>query len=130
MVSQGPEGEFDWDGLKRRLNVMSGKERALWAGETLKRLDAKVSDPGLSEEERQKLEEGLREVRALLAGLARSPWLPRGTLRKAMMAVCLVFGVLNVLQGNLWYLVLIALCVVFSPRILEEIVGLLGSLRR
>ena len=89
------------------------EEEAKQAEELLERISYALKNEDLSPELREELE----VQQAALAGLIVKPWLPRGIWRKAIMIVCLYFGITNVLQGNWWYSILIFVASIFSPHI-------------
>ncbi|MEK7584817.1 MAG: hypothetical protein AAB490_06250 [Patescibacteria group bacterium] len=80
----------------------------------------------LSPEERQKLEQS----KSALAGAMLSSWLPADGVRRAIMLVLLIIGLYGFIHGKLALLVFWLILLLFSPRIVGEVVMLLGRISR
>jgi hypothetical protein len=82
------------------------------------------SDTGMEPEKRKELE----LQRATLLGIIWSPWLPEGTGRRILMAALCFIGIFNAVLMNIFWLLLVILALVFSPRIMSRVLLWKGKL--
>ncbi len=68
---------------------------------------------------------------AYMTGSLFRDWLPRGFIRKLLMFITALVGVMGIAATyNLWFLLLIFLSLGFSPRIVAYILLTIGSIQR
>jgi hypothetical protein len=96
------------------------------SGQLIRLLNQMRADDTLTDEFRQELD----ELASMIAGASFSYWLPRGKTRKFFMFLSLAIGVLGTIQWSGWFALFIVFAVMFSPRILGEVLFFIGSVRK
>ena len=96
------------------------------ANKALEEVTELLKDETLSAEERQTL----KIQKASLAAVLLKTWLPMGWGRRWIMLVLLLFGVNGLVEENNYLLLCWLPLPFFSPRLVGEIVHLLGKLSR
>ncbi|OPY76777.1 MAG: hypothetical protein A4E65_03094 [Syntrophorhabdus sp. PtaU1.Bin153] len=72
----------------------------------------------------------LRTAYSQLAGVLMSPWFPADWGRRAIMLLLFILGSYGLTDGHHLFLILYALCLLFSPRTVGELAMLYGRLVR
>jgi hypothetical protein len=85
-----------------------------------------LRDDGLTTEQREKLE----RTASLLAGYQMSFWLPTTPLRKVLMVLFVVIGILGTFKWSPWFALFILLSCSFSPRVVGEVLLFIGKLSK
>ncbi|MFZ6022016.1 MAG: hypothetical protein ACOYT9_00920 [Patescibacteria group bacterium] len=89
-------------------------------------IDRLLKEGNLTPEERQKFE----KIRAQLAGVLLSPWLPVDWGRRSIMFFIFLIGLYGMIQGHTFLASLWLLLPIFSPRIVGEVAYALGKIFR
>jgi len=73
--------------------------------------------------------EPFEEVQAKIAGALMRSWLPSGWVRKVLMLIIFLIMLFGLFNGQYFYLLLIFLLAIFSPRVIAEVAMFIGRLK-
>lgn len=79
----------------------------------------------ISEDEKERL----RNISAMMSGYLLSFWLPKGIIRKILMFMSFLVGIIGTFQLSPWFLLFVFLGCCFSPRIIGEVSLFIGKLK-
>jgi len=79
----------------------------------------------LSPEEKNKF----NELNAQLAGAMLSSWLPADWIRRILMVIIFLVGFYGIFEISSYFLILLILSLLFSPRIVGEIAIFMGKIK-
>lgn len=95
-------------------------------GQMLQIINQLRQDNTLADEQREELD----SAAAAIAGYLMSDWLPEGLIRKILMFLFLIVGMIGVVKSSLWFGLLVIFAATFSPRIVGEALNFIATLSR
>ncbi len=93
-------------------------------GQMLQIINQLRQDNTLTDEQREELD----IAAAGIAGYLMSDWLPKGLIRKILMFLFLIVGIIGVVKSSLWFGLLVIFAATFSPRIVGEALNFIATL--
>ena len=79
---------------------------------------------------RSAIEKSEPEIMAKIAGALLSSWWPTSFSRQCLMFIFFLLGSVGLLSGNFLFLISIAISLSFSPRLVGELLALVGKISR
>lgn len=93
--------------------------------EAVTKIHELLESDSISDDEKDRL----RNISAMMSGYLLSFWLPKGIIRKTLMFMSFIIGIIGILQWSAWFLLFVFLGCCFSPRIIGEVSYFIGKLK-